>query len=264
MCVPLQDFCPCENQCNNQMFTKKQYAKLAVVSCSTCVQITQHCNGNVYKTGSLDCSCFPESSPISRSSSRVALSCCSACMETCMLVLALLLQASAVVHAHWRQPATHTDCSLSLQRRAGPKGFGLYAGEDLAAGQFLIEYIGEVLEEEEYIRRKQYYIGTGQRHYYFMNIGNGEVIDACRKVCSSSSSTDGVCSDGACSVAGTGSRHGKAGRSRCSGGRPKFQQAASSTCPYLQLSSSGACSRVSAVALSTFPNMRYAQPAALH
>ncbi|KAF6266782.1 hypothetical protein COO60DRAFT_1265640 [Scenedesmus sp. NREL 46B-D3] len=91
-----EDFCPCENQCNNQMFTKKQYAKLAV-------------------------------------------------------------------------------------RRAGPKGFGLYAEEDVAAGQFLIEYIGEVLEEEEYIRRKQYYIQTGQRHYYFMNIGNGEVIDACRK-----------------------------------------------------------------------------------
>lgn len=72
-----------------------------------------------------------------------------------------------------------------MQRRAGPKGFGLYADEDVPAGQFLIEYIGEVLEEEEYMRRKQYYIQTGQRHYYFMNIGNGEVIDACRKVCMS-------------------------------------------------------------------------------
>eukprot|EP00879_Flechtneria_rotunda_P011715 GHRR01012236.1.p1 GENE.GHRR01012236.1~~GHRR01012236.1.p1 ORF type:complete len:1545 (+),score=749.24 GHRR01012236.1:1019-5653(+) len=91
-----EDFCPCEHHCTNQMFTKKQYARLAV-------------------------------------------------------------------------------------RRAGPKGFGLYADEDLSAGQFLIEYIGEVLEEDEYIRRKQYYIQTGQRHYYFMNIGNGEVIDACRK-----------------------------------------------------------------------------------
>jgi hypothetical protein len=27
----LQDFCPCEHKCNNQMFTRKQYAKLAVV-----------------------------------------------------------------------------------------------------------------------------------------------------------------------------------------------------------------------------------------
>jgi histone-lysine N-methyltransferase SETD2 len=46
----------------------------------------------------------------------------------------------------------------------------------------VIQYVGEVLEEEEYLRRKHYYIQTGQRHYYFMNIGNGEVIDACRKV----------------------------------------------------------------------------------
>ena len=40
----------------------------------------------------------------------------------------------------------------------------------------------QVLEEEEYLRRKEYYQESGQRHYYFMNIGNGEVIDAARKV----------------------------------------------------------------------------------
>ena len=73
-------------------------------------------------------------------------------------------------------------CWLFLQKRAGPKGFGLFAEQDIKAGQFLIEYIGEVLEEEEYMRRKEYYIEIGQRHYYFMNVGNGEVIDACRKV----------------------------------------------------------------------------------
>ena len=39
----------------------------------------------------------------------------------------------------------------------------------------------QVLEEEEYLRRKEYYQESGQRHYYFMNIGNGEVIDAARK-----------------------------------------------------------------------------------
>eukprot|EP00198_Chlamydomonas_reinhardtii_P005407 XP_001694743.1 histone methyltransferase [Chlamydomonas reinhardtii] len=66
-------------------------------------------------------------------------------------------------------------------RRAGAKGFGLFALEDIKAGQFIIEYIGEVLEEDEYQRRKEYYMSVGQRHYYFMNIGNGEVIDACRK-----------------------------------------------------------------------------------
>ncbi|CAK0751346.1 hypothetical protein CVIRNUC_002061 [Coccomyxa viridis] len=67
------------------------------------------------------------------------------------------------------------------KRRAGAKGFGLFSPEDLKAGQFIIEYIGEVLEEEEYLRRKEYYQESGQRHYYFMNIGNGEVIDAARK-----------------------------------------------------------------------------------
>ncbi len=39
-----------------------------------------------------------------------------------------------------------------------------------------------MLEEEEYLRRKEFYQEVGQRHYYFMNVGNGEVIDACRKV----------------------------------------------------------------------------------
>jgi hypothetical protein len=39
-----------------------------------------------------------------------------------------------------------------------------------------------VLEEEEYLRRKAYYIEIGQRHFYFMNLGNGEIIDASRKV----------------------------------------------------------------------------------
>ncbi len=39
-----------------------------------------------------------------------------------------------------------------------------------------------MLEEEEYLRRKDFYQESGQRHYYFMNIGNGEVIDAARKV----------------------------------------------------------------------------------
>ena len=33
---------------------------------------------------------------------------------------------------------------MCLQRRAGAKGFGLFSPEDLKAGQFIIEYIGEV------------------------------------------------------------------------------------------------------------------------
>ena len=34
---------------------------------------------------------------------------------------------------------------LVVQRRAGAKGFGLFAAQDLVAGQFIIEYVGEVI-----------------------------------------------------------------------------------------------------------------------
>lgn len=47
-------------------------------------------------------------------------------------------------------------------KRAGPKGFGLFSKEDLRKGQFIIEYVGEVLEEEEYARRKNFYAEVGQ------------------------------------------------------------------------------------------------------
>jgi hypothetical protein len=59
--------------------------------------------------------------------------------------------------------------------RAGLKGFGLFAKDAIRKGTFIVEYVGEVLDEEEYLRRKEYYHSVGQRHYYFMNIGNGEV-----------------------------------------------------------------------------------------
>jgi hypothetical protein len=39
----LQDFCPCESQCTNQMFTRKQYAKVAVVS-SSCLALRAFLN----------------------------------------------------------------------------------------------------------------------------------------------------------------------------------------------------------------------------
>ena len=37
----------------------------------------------------------------------------------------------------------------------------------------------QVVHEREYDARKRRYLDEGQRHFYFMNVGNGEVIDAC-------------------------------------------------------------------------------------
>ena len=39
----------------------------------------------------------------------------------------------------------HANFFSSVQRRAGAKGFGLFTRENLYAGQFIIEYIGEVM-----------------------------------------------------------------------------------------------------------------------
>nr|CAD1836876.1 unnamed protein product [Ananas comosus var. bracteatus] len=65
--------------------------------------------------------------------------------------------------------------------RCGKKGFGLQLLEDVSQGQFLIEYVGEVLDIPTYEARQRYYASRGQKHFYFMTLNGGEVIDACAK-----------------------------------------------------------------------------------
>ncbi|KAH1065212.1 hypothetical protein J1N35_030199 [Gossypium stocksii] len=62
--------------------------------------------------------------------------------------------------------------------RFGRKGFGLRMLENISAGQFLIEYVGEVLDMQAYEARQQEYASRGQRHFYFMTLNGSEVIDA--------------------------------------------------------------------------------------
>lgn len=46
---------------------------------------------------------------------------------------------------------------------------------------FIIEYIGEVIERDEFNKRADAYRSQGIRHYYFMTIGPDAIIDATRK-----------------------------------------------------------------------------------
>ncbi|CAL5057754.1 unnamed protein product [Urochloa decumbens] len=64
---------------------------------------------------------------------------------------------------------------------SGKKGYGLQLQEDVAEGRFLIEYVGEVLDITSYEERQRYYASRGQKHFYFMALNGGEVIDACTK-----------------------------------------------------------------------------------
>ncbi|KAF3337732.1 histone-lysine N-methyltransferase ASHH2-like isoform X2 [Carex littledalei] len=65
--------------------------------------------------------------------------------------------------------------------RSGKKGYGLQLLEDVPAGRFLIEYVGEVLDMPTYEARQKEYASRGQKHFYFMTLNGGEVIDACAK-----------------------------------------------------------------------------------
>ena len=85
----------------------------------------------------------------------------------CVLLYPRVCKASCLSSTTARPDGGDLDGKVSIQARAARLS---------CAGA------GQVLEEEEYLRRKEYYQESGQRHYYFMNIGNGEVIDAARKV----------------------------------------------------------------------------------
>ncbi|KAH6785799.1 hypothetical protein C2S51_038254 [Perilla frutescens var. frutescens] len=65
--------------------------------------------------------------------------------------------------------------------RCGRKGFGLQALQDISEGQFLIEYVGEVLDVHAYGARQREYASQGHKHFYFMTLNGSEVIDACAK-----------------------------------------------------------------------------------
>ncbi|PON60140.1 Methyltransferase [Parasponia andersonii] len=65
--------------------------------------------------------------------------------------------------------------------RCGKKGYGLKLLEDISKGQFLIEYVGEVLDMQAYEARQKEYALKGHKHFYFMTLNCNEVIDACIK-----------------------------------------------------------------------------------
>ncbi|KAG5357200.1 Histone-lysine N-methyltransferase, H3 lysine-36 specific [Yarrowia sp. C11] len=61
------------------------------------------------------------------------------------------------------------------------KGFGLRATKDIAAGEFVYEYVGEVIDEPTFKDRTAVYMTQGVKHFYFMMLQKGEFIDATAK-----------------------------------------------------------------------------------
>ncbi|KAF2878370.1 hypothetical protein BDV95DRAFT_20146 [Massariosphaeria phaeospora] len=61
------------------------------------------------------------------------------------------------------------------------KGYGLRANSELKAGDFVFEYIGEVIDERNFRRRMIQYDEQGIKHFYFMSLTKGEFVDATKK-----------------------------------------------------------------------------------
>ena len=61
--------------------------------------------------------------------------------------------------------------------KAGKKGWGLYAQQDIEKDQFVIEYCGEIINQIQVKQRlKEIYFGS--KKFFILSLGGGELIDA--------------------------------------------------------------------------------------
>ncbi|GLH04577.1 Probable histone-lysine N-methyltransferase CG1716 [Gryllus bimaculatus] len=65
--------------------------------------------------------------------------------------------------------------------KTNKKGFGLRTLSDLPTGTFVMEYVGEVVDQKEFRRRAKDYAKDKNRHYYFMALKSDAIIDATMK-----------------------------------------------------------------------------------
>ncbi|XP_017786038.1 PREDICTED: probable histone-lysine N-methyltransferase CG1716 [Nicrophorus vespilloides] len=65
--------------------------------------------------------------------------------------------------------------------RTEKKGLGIRAAANIPYGEFILEYVGEVLDPEEFEDRAADYSKDKNRHYYFMSLRADAVIDATQK-----------------------------------------------------------------------------------
>lgn len=64
---------------------------------------------------------------------------------------------------------------------ADGKGYGLRATQSLPAHEFVIEYIGEVLSQQAFIKRTRQYERESIKHFYFMALKQDQMIDATKR-----------------------------------------------------------------------------------
>lgn len=63
-------------------------------------------------------------------------------------------------------------------KKTKSKGWGLYAMEDIPVETFIIEYVGEVVNKDEFDQRFNRAKSNKQKNYYFLQLPDGLYIDA--------------------------------------------------------------------------------------
>lgn len=74
----------------------------------------------------------------------------------------------------------HQNAKLDVFR-AEKKGYGVRAMQAIKKGQFIAEYLGEVLDQPRFVKKQQKYRKEGLEHFYFMMLQQDEYIDATEK-----------------------------------------------------------------------------------
>ncbi|KNC25511.1 putative histone-lysine N-methyltransferase CG1716 [Lucilia cuprina] len=69
-------------------------------------------------------------------------------------------------------------CSPCRVFRTEKKGFGIMADIEILPGEFIMEYVGEVIDTDEFEKRRIMYSQDKNRHYYFMALRSDAIIDA--------------------------------------------------------------------------------------
>lgn len=73
------------------------------------------------------------------------------------------------------QKRMNSECSIF---KTDKKGFGMKSIGTIPAGEFIMEYVGEVLNSKQFEKRAQDYSKDKNKHYYFMALRSDCVIDA--------------------------------------------------------------------------------------
>ena len=60
----------------------------------------------------------------------------------------------------------------------GGKGWGLKAQHEIKKGDFVVEYVGELIDNDEFRRRLKNKQDAGEEAYYFLTLDNNRMIDA--------------------------------------------------------------------------------------